>query len=294
MPRVAMIDEHTSVLVWYRSGRELGRVRLDGGSVCVGRAADNELMVPADTVSNHHLRLKRHLDSWIAQDLGSSNGTEINGVALRGARPLVVGDRLMIGGEELLVRASGSWPRRSRCRMTRRAILFTCGVALALLTIPRPPQTGDAQAFEEASPSRPAPATVFAPAIESDRHGALTNQVSDGGAERADVLLRAAQQARWVGRIGEAWWLAQAARDMDPSSGAASLFFVRIDNERRDLVAHLQRDVALAEAARDDVAAAGYLNQLLAVLPAAAIEAQQAKATLARLTSSPLGRGDQP
>ena len=58
--------------------------------VLVGRAADATLDIQDDYASGHHARFYRDDESWIVADLGSTNGTVVNG--LRIARPTRVGD----------------------------------------------------------------------------------------------------------------------------------------------------------------------------------------------------------
>ena len=60
------------------------------GEVVVGRAPDATLDIDDDYASGHHVRFYRDDESWIVADLGSTNGTIVNG--LRIARPTRVGD----------------------------------------------------------------------------------------------------------------------------------------------------------------------------------------------------------
>ncbi len=52
----------------------------------MGRAADNELTLPYPTVSLHHARILADTNGCRIMDLGSSNGTSVNGVELAGQR----------------------------------------------------------------------------------------------------------------------------------------------------------------------------------------------------------------
>ena len=60
------------------------------GEIVVGRANDATLDVEDDYASSHHARFYRDDESWIVADMGSTNGTIVNG--LRIARPTRVGD----------------------------------------------------------------------------------------------------------------------------------------------------------------------------------------------------------
>jgi serine phosphatase RsbU (regulator of sigma subunit)/pSer/pThr/pTyr-binding forkhead associated (FHA) protein len=71
---------------------------LDGKRITVGRSADNDLAYPDDPIlSRRHLALCADADEWWAEDLGSKNGTVVNGERLQGRRQLAVGDRIQAG-----------------------------------------------------------------------------------------------------------------------------------------------------------------------------------------------------
>ena len=64
--------------------------------VTVGRADDNDLVLADPEVSRHHARLEPDGQSWRAIDLGSTNGTWVNGERLNAAT-IAVGDELAFG-----------------------------------------------------------------------------------------------------------------------------------------------------------------------------------------------------
>ena len=66
------------------------------GPVSVGRLEDNDLVIPAPEVSRHHARLEPHGTHWRAVDLGSTNGTWINGVR-QAAATIAAGDEVAFG-----------------------------------------------------------------------------------------------------------------------------------------------------------------------------------------------------
>ncbi|GAA0460544.1 hypothetical protein Ade02nite_14860 [Paractinoplanes deccanensis] len=92
---------------------EGGRVRLvplDGALLSIGRAPANEVTVASRRVSRLHAALERFPSGWSIRDLGSTNGTTVNGVPLRQARPLHDGDRIDVGPARLLFRSPASEP----------------------------------------------------------------------------------------------------------------------------------------------------------------------------------------
>jgi hypothetical protein len=71
-------------------------VALVSSPVRVGRAADNDLVLPDPEVSRHHARLEPEGEGWRAIDLGSTNGTWVNGVRLN-AGTITSGDEVAFG-----------------------------------------------------------------------------------------------------------------------------------------------------------------------------------------------------
>lgn len=59
--------------------RRLVLPRADGTVFTIGRAEDCDLVVGDLTVSGHHAELRRIGDGWVLADLGSLNGTRVNG-----------------------------------------------------------------------------------------------------------------------------------------------------------------------------------------------------------------------
>lgn len=80
-------------------------VTLGGDLLSIGRAPANEVTIDSRRVSRLHAVLERFPSGWSIRDLGSTNGTSINGVPLRQSRPLHDGDRIDIGPARLLFRS---------------------------------------------------------------------------------------------------------------------------------------------------------------------------------------------
>jgi adenylate cyclase len=78
---------------------------LTGGRVRVGRGSDNDIVLADVSVSRNHAEIRRGPDGWHIHDLQSTNGVEINRVAVRSA-PLRPGDRITIGAFELAVEST--------------------------------------------------------------------------------------------------------------------------------------------------------------------------------------------
>jgi len=69
---------------------------LDSDVITVGRHADSIVVLPSVSVSSHHAIIKRRGDSFYVQDLGTTNGTKLNGVEVEEAK-LENGDQLTFG-----------------------------------------------------------------------------------------------------------------------------------------------------------------------------------------------------
>ena len=78
---------------------------LDAARVTVGRAVGNDLSFPSEeTVSGRHAIVERQSDDWMISDLGSSNGTYVNGQWLDEPWLLRPGDVVTMGRVRLTFR----------------------------------------------------------------------------------------------------------------------------------------------------------------------------------------------
>ena len=80
------------------------QVSLVSSPVRVGRAADNDLVLTDPEVSRHHARLEPDGQGWRAIDLGSTNGTWVNGVRVD-AGAITAGDEIAFGNIHYTVAA---------------------------------------------------------------------------------------------------------------------------------------------------------------------------------------------
>jgi serine/threonine protein kinase len=79
------------------------KIRIPGGEAIVGRTSDCDVVVRASDVSKQHCRIRVEGHQVLIEDLGSSNGTFVNGKQIERAE-LKDGDRLGIAEYEFLVR----------------------------------------------------------------------------------------------------------------------------------------------------------------------------------------------
>jgi FHA domain len=75
---------------------------LDSTPVTIGRSADNDMELGDDEfASAHHARVEPRRDGVWVQDVGSTNGTFVNGVRLEQPKKLVAGDVIRVGETDL-------------------------------------------------------------------------------------------------------------------------------------------------------------------------------------------------
>lgn len=74
------------------------RFELEGDPVLLGRAHSNDLSYPDDaSLSRKHVRFTCDAEDWWVEDLGSKNGTLVNGIRIAAKQVLAPGDRLSVG-----------------------------------------------------------------------------------------------------------------------------------------------------------------------------------------------------
>ncbi|MFI6843512.1 FHA domain-containing protein [Kitasatospora sp. NBC_00085] len=72
----------------------------------IGRVPGSGLRLHDISVSRHHAELRREGDSWVLYDLGSTNGTHVNGLRIAGGVRVRPGDQVRFGNLEFRL-ASG-------------------------------------------------------------------------------------------------------------------------------------------------------------------------------------------
>lgn len=70
---------------------------LSGAPLTFGRAPDNTIVITDDFASSHHARILARDGAWMLEDLGSTNGTFVDGNRLGAPVRLGIGTRITIG-----------------------------------------------------------------------------------------------------------------------------------------------------------------------------------------------------
>jgi hypothetical protein len=92
------------------NGRPLGKWPLDKPHMNIGRSPDNEIQLDAQVVSRRHAVLEQEGPGWILRDLGTVNGTYLNGARVEGTHPLKEGDTIQVGSFSLVVSGEPQFP----------------------------------------------------------------------------------------------------------------------------------------------------------------------------------------
>ena len=93
---LSMVTPKTEVLITV-AGAECGRYLFAPGEYILGRNPDCHIRVEADLVSRRHAKLTLNFDNALIEDLGSSNGTLVNGKPVAGATRLWPNQKIQIG-----------------------------------------------------------------------------------------------------------------------------------------------------------------------------------------------------
>ena len=81
------------------------RFALQTDRITVGKAAENDIALTDDPTASHlHAILERFPAGWCVTDLGSSNGTTVNGERIWSSRRLRPGDEIRVGHSRLIFR----------------------------------------------------------------------------------------------------------------------------------------------------------------------------------------------
>lgn len=186
------------VEVWGTRGRDLRA--LDSERLTVGTLASNDVVVDADGVSRLHAVFERFGDSWCLRDLGSRNGTFVNGARIIGDHVLHAGDEVLLGRLRLVFRGPAGGVETAAVAQPPPLTPRERDVLLALC---RPLLTGDA--FTEPASIRAIAAELVVSEAAVKQHlSRLYGKFDlDVASERRRVQLANAAVARGAVRLGD-------------------------------------------------------------------------------------------
>ena len=167
-------------------------VELNEGTYAVGRSAQCQISLDDPLVSRQHAIFEVTANGVTVQDLGSRNGVLVNGHRIEGKVQLAVGDRILIGGQELTL-ATANDPTSG-------------GMGVGKMTLPK---------MRVNTPSSGISVPGF-PQVESDPEPSMVRR-----ADQFKLLSGVAEKALAMGKAGEAErLLASALADVIESSRA--------------------------------------------------------------------------
>ncbi len=119
----------------YRDGRVVHTEPLGPNALFVGRSPDNELILPDNRVSGRHavFHLSSDRKHLLLRDLGSTNGTFVNGERLTGVCEVVDGAEVLLGSSAcMVVRLSTSHHAEPAPAGTALLVDLVTGVAVSV------------------------------------------------------------------------------------------------------------------------------------------------------------------
>lgn len=130
------------VEVWRPTGPEF--VSLEGDRVTVGKTASNDIALTHDrTVSRLHVTFERFRAGWCVKDLGSRNGTYVNGERIWTDRRLRPGDEIIVGKTRLVYQMDEPTEGLTQTETVSAPPEITRRERDVLLALCRPVLTGD-------------------------------------------------------------------------------------------------------------------------------------------------------
>ncbi len=95
-----------SVITIQSADGETHRFPLAKDHITIGRSRENDIFLPDQWLSRHHAEIRRDGDNFALRDLGSKNGTLLNGTRIAGEQRLRPGDVITLGEHALTFHGS--------------------------------------------------------------------------------------------------------------------------------------------------------------------------------------------
>jgi hypothetical protein len=99
--RLGVKGSGAELIVLDEKGEPSERISITRDPIVIGRLSTNDVVLADSNVSRRHAELRRSDDTWSLVDLGSTNGSLVNGKLAR-EHKLSDGDRLTFGTSELI------------------------------------------------------------------------------------------------------------------------------------------------------------------------------------------------
>jgi predicted component of type VI protein secretion system len=150
-----------------RSGPNTGKVYpLETPEIIIGRDATNNIPINDAEVSRKHAKLILQSSAYVIQDLGSTNGTFINGQRITASQVLKPGDKVTLG-ENIVLMYEVAFDPNATLISSAKAPKTIPPIQKPIPT-PAPPSTAPVQVFVDQVPAGPTPKAT-APAKRGSR-----------------------------------------------------------------------------------------------------------------------------
>lgn len=161
------MNENEALLVVERGPVPSTQIPLQSDQLTIGRSAGNDLVLADPEVSRRHVRIVRRADGFAAEDIGSTNGTFVNGQRISHLTLLQDGDTIDLGDTVRLrfVSMSPATPVDPAEKPTEQVspAAYPYEPPAALPPAPVRPVAAQPAAVRPAPPARPAPAAAYPP-----------------------------------------------------------------------------------------------------------------------------------
>lgn len=141
----------------FEQGELAGRiVSLEGPVLTIGRGEENDVVLAEHGISRRHAQIQRVPQGWVLTDLGSTNGTYVDGQRIQDGHLLRPGDRVTIGSTVVEIQPVGQAGASALAESSEEAqapgrprpvlmvlgavclVLVLVGIVLLLVTLLRP------------------------------------------------------------------------------------------------------------------------------------------------------------
>lgn len=99
--RLGVVGSGAQLVVLDESGGRTEKISITRHPIVIGRLSTCDVVLADSNVSRRHAELRREGSHWMLVDLGSTNGTLVNGKLAR-EHPLQSGDRIAFGTSEMI------------------------------------------------------------------------------------------------------------------------------------------------------------------------------------------------
>ena len=89
-------QKEAALLLWMEEDEIKGRWPLIKDTMTIGRWSENDITVDDRWVSRHHAQIRREEEQYVLHDMGSKNGTFVNGQRIAGNVDLSDGDQIQV------------------------------------------------------------------------------------------------------------------------------------------------------------------------------------------------------